>query len=139
MVALALGQVICLPCPTRNCNRFYILSDTDKETPSSIAMEISVIGLGEKFFKLKWGLFARASFTCHKFGHLASKCPTLLHQPPPTTMTKDILLIKKQGHVPSVVVKSQDKNAKPHVHARNQATASYKVKDKGKAKLNDNV
>ena len=29
--------------------------------------------------------------------------------------------------------------AKPHVHARNQAIACNKAKDKGKAELNDNV
>lgn len=54
-------------------------------------------------------------------------------------MILDILPIKKQGPVPIVVVKSQHKNAKPHVHAGNQTTASNKAKDKGKTKLNDNV
>ena len=52
-VALALGQVICPPRPAGNRNRFCILWDTKKETPSSIAVEIGSIALGEKFFKLK--------------------------------------------------------------------------------------
>ena len=53
-------------------------------------------------------------------------------------MTPYILPIKKQGTMPSVIVKSQDKNAKPHIRVGNHATASNKAKDKGKANLNDN-
>ena len=33
-------------------------------------------------FKLKWGKFASACYTCNKFGHMQSECPTLTIQPP---------------------------------------------------------
>ena len=85
------------------------------------------------------GVFARACFTYHRFGHLASKCPTLLHQPPPTTLTQDTMPLMKQGAAPNAIGKSQDKNVKPQVHARNHAAGSKKTKDNGKAKIIENV
>ena len=79
-LAASLGQVISPPCPIENRNRFCILWDTDIPTPPSIAVKVKGVNLGKKYFELKWGVFASACFACHKFGHLASECPMVLHQ-----------------------------------------------------------
>ena len=83
-IAAALGKVVCPPRPSGNKNRFCILWDTDKDRPSALAIEVEdVKGMGARYFKLKRGVFAGACFACHKFGHMASECPTILHPPPP--------------------------------------------------------
>ena len=38
---------------------------------------------------MKGGDFAGSCFSSHKFGHLASDCPTMMHQPPPNVMPRD--------------------------------------------------
>ena len=60
-IAFTLGQVICKPQNVGNKTRFCILWNTDRETPSSIAIEIDGINLEEKYFKLKWGVFEDSS------------------------------------------------------------------------------
>lgn len=69
-LAASLGQVICPRRPTGNRKRFCILWDTDVPTPTSIAVEVEDIDIEEKYFELKWGVFAWACFTCQKFGTL---------------------------------------------------------------------
>ncbi|MCO5576553.1 hypothetical protein L7F22_030365 [Adiantum nelumboides] len=135
-LAASLGRVICPPRPTGNRNRFCILWDIDKPTPPSIAIEVEDVIMGETYFDLKWGVFAGACFTCHKFGHLASECPQVVHKPPPNAIPQsDIvsvcLLTEKTKPSRSVVSDANLKSA-PQLVAQ-----SSKAKDKGKALMAD--
>ncbi|MCO5577736.1 hypothetical protein L7F22_031568 [Adiantum nelumboides] len=135
-LAASLGNVICPPRPTRNKNRFCILWDTDKPTPPSIAIEVEDVEMGETYFDLKWEVFAGACFTCHKFGHLASECPQVVHKPPPNAIPQSnivlgCLLIEKAKPSGSAVSDANLKSA-PQLVAQ-----SSKAKDKGKALMAD--
>lgn len=93
--------------------------------------------MGEKFFDLKWGVFVGACFTCHKFGHLASECPSFLHQLPPTALQQEPL----QPRVASPRTtpdKKMDKGMKSAPNTGSQPTTLIKTKDKGKGKMIDN-
>lgn len=135
-LASSLGQVICPPRPTGNRSRFCILWDTDIPTPPSIAVEVEGIHLGEKYFEFKWGVFAGACFACHKFGHLASQCPIVLHQPPPNAIPPPV-------SQPSTKFEGQGIKNVDYLQGRNAKTANQnqpnlsKGKDKGKAKMKE--
>lgn len=72
-LAASLGQVVCPPQSHGNHNHFCSMWDTNTPTPLSIVVEVEDVDIGQKHFELKWGVFARACFACHKFGHLASE------------------------------------------------------------------
>ncbi|MCO5570018.1 hypothetical protein L7F22_023732 [Adiantum nelumboides] len=135
-VAVSLGNVNFPPRPTRNRNRFCILWDTDKPTPPFIAIEVENIGIRETYFDLKWGVFARACFTCHKFGHLASECPQIVHKPPPNAIPQSdiafVHLATEKAKPPGSV--ASDDNLKFTPQPIVQAS---KAKDKGKALMVD--
>ncbi|MCO5605541.1 hypothetical protein L7F22_059724 [Adiantum nelumboides] len=135
-LAASLGKVICSPRPTGNINRFCILWDTDKPMPPSIAIEVENVGMGETYFDLKWGVFAGACFTCHKFGHLASECPQTVHKPPPNAIPQSdiasVRLATEKGKPPGSV--ASDDNLK---FTTQPIVQSLKTKDKGKALMVD--
>ena len=114
-----------------NRNRFCILWDTDIPTPPSIAVEVEGVQLGKKYFELKWGVFAGACFACHKYGHLASECPTVLHKPPPNALPPQT---REKNEKPQV--KTPAANAAKNAKSINQMQPPVaKGKDKGKEKM----
>ncbi|MCO5578717.1 hypothetical protein L7F22_032562 [Adiantum nelumboides] len=135
-LAASLGKVICPPRPTGNRNKFCILWDTDKPTPPSIAIEVEDAEMGETYFDLKWGVFASACFTCHKFGHLALECPQVVHKPPPKAIPQSdivpVCLLTEKAKPSGSVISDANLKSAPQLVAR-----SSKAKDKGKALMAD--
>ncbi|MCO5553672.1 hypothetical protein L7F22_007386 [Adiantum nelumboides] len=132
----SLGKVICPLCPTGNRNRFCIMWDIDKPTPPAIAIEVEDVKMGVTYFVLKWGVFAGACFTCHKFGHLAFECPQVVHKPPPNaTPQSDIspagLSPEKAKSFAPLVIDDKSKFPTP------SATQPLKARDKGKALMTE--
>lgn len=90
--------------------------------------------MGRKVFQAKMGgVLVGACFTCHKFGHLALQCPTLLHQPPPTAIPQDPLQPRKQGA--NIMQKKMDNNSTTMMHTGTQDNIVAMNNDKGKAKV----
>lgn len=85
-------------------------------------MEIGGVNLAEIFLKLKWGVFAGACFTCHKFGHVASGCSSVLHQPPLTALPRNPPQSRNNANPKNVSDKQIDKGGKSALHAWNQAS-----------------
>lgn len=87
MLAASLGKVICPPRPYEDGNRFMILWDTTQPVIPSVSIGITYddskqLGIGRRNYELVWGTFAGACFKCKQFGHISSKCPTVIHKPP---------------------------------------------------------
>lgn len=91
---------------------------------------------GEKYFELKWGVFACACFACYKFRHLTIECPKVLHQPPPNALPPPLLQNwEKKNALPAKSVDTTEaKNVKP---ANQVQPNGGKGKNKGKEKMKE--
>ena len=63
--------------PAKFMNSFCILWDTDVPILEGITLNFDDPTIGARPFKLKWGKFAGACYTCNKCGHMQLECPTL--------------------------------------------------------------
>lgn len=94
-------------------------------------MEVEGVQLGEKYFELKREAFASVCFACHKFGHLASEFPTVIHQPPPNAMPQPAIqpTTKFEASSPRIV---NDRNMVSNAKSANQTQSiPIKGKDRG--------
>ena len=124
-IAAGMGRVVCPPKTTSTSNRFCILWDTDVPILEGITLNSDDPIIGARPFKLKWGKFAGACYTCNKFGHMQSECPTLTIQPPETAMLKPVSLKEN----------SQVSSSKAANQSMMQPIQKPRVQDKGKSKV----
>lgn len=127
-VAQNLGKVVCPPRASANAHRFCVLWDTDVRTPPSVTINVRMDGMvpQQAHFTLKWGRFAGSCFSCGKFGHMQSECPTMLFQAPTNVVPP--------SEMPIVANVS---NVQPQKGMKPSKVQPVIAQDKGKAKVNN--